>query len=63
MSREQVENRLRLMGQAYRQLVEGSEALLEMDRLYWTEKLLLKLVRSLYRQRLSRLGEIELDGQ
>lgn len=55
--------KLRLMAQAYKQLLQGSEGLLELDRLYWTEKLLLMLVRSLYKRRLEQLGEVLRDGE
>jgi hypothetical protein len=54
---ELLEDRLRLMGLAYKRLVEGSESLLELNSLSQTEKLLLKLVSGLYRRRLSQLPE------
>ena len=53
-----MKNRFKAMGQAYRQLHEGSDTLLEIDRLFWMEKLLLKIVRRLHRARLGQLGEI-----
>ena len=62
MSREQVEDRLRLMGQAYRQLQAGSESLLELDRLSWPERLLLQIVRRLYSGRLRQLWELTRVG-
>ncbi len=39
-------------GTAYRNLVQGSDDLLSNRPLFWTERLLLRLVRSLYRKRL-----------
>ena len=46
---------IRVTERAYRQLHTGSVHLLVMDKLYWTEKFLLRLVRNLYRQRLEQL--------
>lgn len=47
-----------MRGRAYRQLLSGSERLLEGDRLYWTEKALLSLLRALSRRRLQQLAAI-----
>lgn len=58
MRQERVEARLKGMGRAYKQLLAGSAALLEINSLYWTEKLLLKIVRRLCGARLDQLGKI-----
>ena len=54
--RVQMQQALQMRARAYRQLLSGSESLLEGDRLYWTEKLLLSLLRELSRRRLQQLG-------
>lgn len=46
------------MQTAYTQLVEGSHTLLGLNTVYWTEALLLKLVRYLYRLRLQQISGI-----
>lgn len=61
MNQQQMENKFKAMGQAYQQLQEGSETLLEIDGLFWTEKLLLRIVNRLYYTRLNQLGEILRD--
>jgi hypothetical protein len=43
---------IKSQGIAYRQLVQGSQELLENHSLFWTERLLLRLVRNLYQKRL-----------
>lgn len=43
---------IRTQGIAYRQLVQGSQELLENHAPFWTERLLLRLVCSLYQKRL-----------
>jgi hypothetical protein len=50
-----IHDTLTLRARAYKQLLAGSSALLEQDRLVWTERLLLKLVRTLYTHRLDQL--------
>lgn len=57
-TKEQLIDRLRQTGKAYKQLLVGSEALLELNSLYWTEKLLLKLVRMVYQIRLNQLAAV-----
>lgn len=52
--REQMQQGLQMRARAYRQLLSGSESLLEGDRLYWTEKALLSLLRELSRRRLQQ---------
>ena len=54
--REQMQQGLQMRARAYRQLLSGSESLLEGDRLYWTEKALLSLLRELSRRRLQQLA-------
>jgi len=46
---------------AYRQLVAGSETLLGL-RTFWTERLLLTLVRTLYRRRLQQLRDLRVES-
>lgn len=53
---ESVQQSLQMRARAYRQLLSGSESLLEGDRLYWTEKALLTLLRELSRRRLQQLA-------
>ncbi len=53
---ESVQQSLQMRARAYRQLLSGSESLLEGDRLYWTEKALLSLLRELSRRRLQQLA-------
>ena len=53
---QRMQQALQMRARAYRQLLSGSESLLEGDRLYWTEKLLLSLLRELSRRRLQQLG-------
>lgn len=43
---------------AYRQLVRGAATLLKTDSLFWTERLLLKVMGRLAEQRLTQLGEV-----
>lgn len=54
----QLAQKLLRMEQAYSELATGSETLLQLDTVYWTEKLLLKIVRSLYRHRLDQISDI-----
>lgn len=54
---EQIRQRLQAQEEAYRQMVEGAEALLK-GQLFWTERALLKLVRALYRRRVEPVGII-----
>lgn len=56
--REQIQQTLQMRARAYRQLLSGSESLLEGDRLYWTEKALLSLLRELSRRRLQQLAAV-----
>jgi len=45
------------MRDAYRELFLGSQTLIELDSLSWTECLLLRLVHHIARQRLAQIGE------
>ena len=47
---------------AYQKLAQGSAALLKAGTLFWTERLLLKIVAWLAQQRLGQLAEV-LDGE
>ena len=60
---ESVQQQLQMRARAYRQLLSGSESLLEGDRLYWTEKALLTLLRALSRRRLQQLGPLLPEAQ
>lgn len=55
---KQLVRKFRTMQTAYTQLVEGSHTLLGLNTVYWTEALLLKLVRYLYRLRLQQISGI-----
>ena len=59
--RVQIQQALQMRARAYRQLLSGSESLLEGDRLYWTEKALLSLLRELSRRRLQQLAAVWLE--
>ena len=59
--REQIQQALQMRARAYRQLLSGSQSLLEGDRLYWTEKALLSLLRELSRRRLQQLAAVSLQ--
>ncbi len=54
---EDLDAKLRLMRGAYQRLFSGASTLREIDTLHWREKLLLRLVQTLYRRRLEQLGE------
>ena len=56
--REKIQQALKMRARAYRQLLSGSESLLESESLYWTEKALLSLLRELSRRRLQQLGAL-----
>jgi hypothetical protein len=56
--RAQMQQALQMRARAYRQLLSGSESLLEGDSLYWTEKALLSLLRELSRRRLQQLAAV-----
>ncbi len=47
------------MRKAYRELFLGSQTLIEMDALSWTERWLLRLVNRLARQRLTQIGKAD----
>ena len=53
-----VEEKLRLQARAYKQLLSGSESLLQHGSIFWTERLLLKLVRSLYSRRVMQGSKV-----
>ena len=50
--------KLERMRAAYQQLHSGSGALLEIGAIYWTERLLLRLVHALYGRRLAQIGGV-----
>lgn len=54
----QIKQALQMRARAYRQLLSGSQSLLEGHRLYWTEKALLSLLRELSRRRLQQLAAV-----
>ena len=56
-------NKLEGMRDAYRQLYTGASTLIDTGSLYWTERLLLRLVRALYGRRLQQLGEVLPDDR
>ena len=58
-----IQQGLQMRARAYRQLLSGSQSLLESDRLYWTEKALLTLLRALSRRRLQQLGPLLPEAQ
>ena len=60
---QRMQQALQMRARAYRQLLSGSESLLEGDRLYWTEKALLTLLRALSRRRLQQLGPLLPEAQ
>ena len=45
------------MREAYRELFLGSQTLIELDSLYWTERWLLRLVNRIARRRLEQIGD------
>lgn len=62
MDRENLESKFKRMQLAYRNLFLGSLELLELNSLFWTEKLLLRLVNSLSRKRLQALKDVLAEG-
>ncbi len=54
----QLAQKFQQMEHAYRKLAEGAETLLQLASVFWTEALLLKLVRYLYRHRLQQIRGI-----
>ena len=54
----QLPDKFKRMKQAYIQLAEGSHTLLQLNTVYWTEALLLKVVRALYRRRLQQISSV-----
>ena len=55
-------DKFKRMQLAYRNLFLGSLELLELNTLFWTEKLLLRLVNSLSRKRLVALKDVLAEG-
>ena len=55
-------DKFKRMQLAYRNLFLGSLELLELNTLFWTEKLLLRLVNSLSRKRLLALKDVLAEG-
>lgn len=49
--------KLSQMQEAYRELFLGSQTLIELDSLYWTERWLLRMVNRIARRRLKQLGD------
>ena len=62
ISRHELRLRLQEKQDAYQNLAQGSRALLGAGTLFWTERLLLKIVAWLALQRLVQLGEV-LDSE
>mgnify|MGYP006969371824 CR=1 FL=1 len=58
MSTEAVKDKFKRMRAAYQNLFLSSSELLELNSLFWTEKLLLKLVNLLSQKRIQRLNAI-----
>jgi len=56
--REEIKDRLLLKWLAYSQLFQGADGLLDAGTLFWTERLLLRLVRALSAQRLEQLDAV-----
>ena len=61
VDKESLADKFKRMQLAYRNLFLGSLELLELDSLFWTEKLLLRLVNSLSRKRLHALHTVLID--
>jgi len=58
VEREKIRDRLLLRWLAYSQLFQGADGLLDAGTLFWTERLLLRLVRALSAQRLEQLDAV-----
>ena len=56
--REEIKDRLLLKWLAYSQLFQGADGLLDDGTLFWTERLLLRLVRALSGRRLEQLNAV-----
>lgn len=55
---EEIKTRLKLKKLSYSQMFQGADDLLEDDALFWTERLLLRLVRHLAGVRMQQVGEV-----
>ena len=62
MDKESLTDKFKRMQVAYQNLFLGSLELLELNTLFWTEKLLLRLVNSLSRKRLLALKDVLAEG-
>ena len=58
MKAQDVEDKFNRIRAAYQHLFLGSTELLELDSLFWTEKVLLKLVNLLSQKRIQRINTI-----
>lgn len=58
MGLDEIKTKLKLKKLAYGQLFQGADDLLEDGTLFWTERLLLRLVRHLAGIRMQQVGEV-----
>lgn len=58
MNPEELKTKLKLKKLAYFQLYQGADDLLENGTLFWTERLLLRLVRRLASERMKQVGDV-----
>lgn len=58
MNPEELKTKLKLKKLAYIQLYQGADDLLEDGTLFWTERMLLHLVRRLARARMKQVGDV-----
>lgn len=58
MDTEEIKSKLKMKKLAYSQLFQGADNLLEDSALFWTERLLLRLVRHLAGVRMQQVGEV-----
>jgi hypothetical protein len=63
MKREEIKTRLKLKKLAYSQLYQSADDLLQDDALFWTERLLMRLVRHVAGTRLRQLAEVMPVGE
>ncbi|MBK6708876.1 MAG: hypothetical protein IPG51_00825 [Chloroflexi bacterium] len=64
MNSDEIKTKLKLKKLAYSQLFQGADDLLEDGALFWTERLLLKLVRHLASVRMQQVGDVlPADGE
>lgn len=64
MNPDEIKTRLKLKKLAYSQLFQGADDLLEDGALFWTERLLLHLIRHLAGVRMQQVGQVlPADGE